>query len=277
MIELYKQRLLKKKYNTYFLCVGDKDYNIKKEEIIPSNPTCNCYSIAKTFTVLALGILFDKGLLSMDMYIIDILKKYVPKDIDEKWKKVTVEDAILHKVGFNKGLLDIDVDDASKYETYDYLDIIFNTKLEYNPGEVYQYTDASYYLLSRVVSEISGVDLLDFLRPILMKKMKFKELAWSKCPNGYSIGATGLYLRTEDMIKLGILFLNKGKWKEERIVSNEWINKVILNEYEFKKLKDNWYVKEGMRGQILMFNFELNKVIACHSFDDDISYDIFID
>lgn len=277
MIELYKQRLLKKKYNTYFLCVGDKDYNIKKEVIIPSNPTCNCYSIAKTFTVLALGILFDKGLLSMDMYIIDILKKYVPNDIDEKWKKVTVEDAILHKVGFNKGLLDIDVEDASKYKTYDYLDIIFKTKLEYNPGEVYQYTDASYYLLSRVVSEISGVDLLDFLRPILMKKMKFKELAWSKCPNGYSIGATGLYLRTEDMIKLGILFLNKGKWKEERIVSNEWINKVILNEYEFKKLKDNWYVKEGMRGQILMFNFELNKVIACHSFDDDISYNIFID
>ena len=277
MIELYKQRLLKKKYNTYFLCVGDKDYNIKKEVIISSNPTCNCYSIAKTFTVLALGILFDKGLLSMDMYIIDILKKYVPNDIDEKWKKVTVEDAILHKVGFNKGLLDIDVEDASKYKTYDYLDIIFKTKLEYNPGEVYQYTDASYYLLSRVVSEISGVDLLDFLRPILMKKMKFKELAWSKCPNGYSIGATGLYLRTEDMIKLGILFLNKGKWKEERIVSNEWINKVILNEYEFKKLKDNWYVKEGMRGQILMFNFELNKVIACHSFDDDISYNIFID
>lgn len=277
MIELYKQRLLKKNYNTYFLCVGDKDYNIKKEVIIPSNPTCDCYSIAKTFTVLALGILFDKGLLSMDMYIIDILKKYVPNDIDEKWKKVTVEDAILHKVGFNKGLLDIDVDDASKYETYDYLDIVFKTKLEYNPGEVYQYTDASYYLLSRVVSEISGVDLLDFLRPILMKKMKFKELAWSKCPNGYSIGATGLYLRTEDMIKLGILFLNKGKWKEERIVSNEWINKVILNEYEFKKIKDNWYVKEGMRGQILMFNFELNKVIACHSFDDDISYNIFLD
>ena len=148
MIELYKQRLLKKKYNTYFLCVGDKDYNIKKEVIIPSNPTCNCYSIAKTFTVLALGILFDKGLLSMDMYIIDILKKYVSNDIDEKWKKVTVEDAILHKVGFNKGLLDIDVEDASKYKTYDYLDIIFKTKLEYNPGEVYQYTDASYYLHS---------------------------------------------------------------------------------------------------------------------------------
>ena len=276
MVDIYKKRLIEKKYNTYFLCVGDKDYNTKKEVIIPSNPTCNCYSIAKAFTVLALGILFDKGLLSMDMLIVDILKKYVPKDIDEKWKKVTVEDAILHKVGFNKGLLDIDVDDASKYETYDYLDIVFNTKLEYNPGEVYQYTDASYYLLSRVVNEISGVDLLDFLRPILMKKMNFKELAWSKCPNGYSIGATGLYLRTEDMIKLGILFLNKGKWKEERIVSNEWINKVILNEYEFKKLKDNWYVKEGMRGQILMFNFELNKVIACHSFDDDISYDIFI-
>jgi CubicO group peptidase (beta-lactamase class C family) len=276
MINIYKKRIIENKFNTYFLCVGDKDYNIKKEVIIPSNSSCNCYSIAKAFTVLALGMLYDKGLLSMDMYIIDILKKYIPNDIDERWNKVTIEDAILHKVGFNKGLLDIDIEDASKYHSFDYLDIIFKTKLVYEPGEVYQYTDASYYLLSRVVSEVSGMDLLDFLRPVLMKKMKFKELAWSKCPNGYSMGATGLYLRTEDMIKLGILFLNKGKWLEERIVSNEWIDKVILNEFEFKYIENGWYIKGGMRGQLLMFNFKLNKVISCHSYDDNISYKIFI-
>ena len=54
-----------------------------------------------------------------------------------------------------------------------------------------------------------------------------------RCPKGYSIGATGLYLRTEDMVKLGILYLNKGMWKETRVLSEEWVDMVISNEYEF--------------------------------------------
>ena len=57
--------------------------------------------------------------------------------------------------------------------------------------------------------------------------MRFKEFAWSRCPFGYSIGATGLYLRTEDVVKLGILYLNKGMWKEERIISEACVNLVL--------------------------------------------------
>ena len=277
MIKIYKQRLIDKRLNTYFICEGDKNYNIKKEIVNPSNSSCNCYSIAKAYVVLAICILYDRGLLCLDTLIIDILKKYIPNEIDEKWKRVTIHDVLSHKIGFNKGLLDIDVDDASKYKTFNYLDIVFNTKLVYEPGEVYQYSDAAYYLLSRVVYEVSGLDLEDFLRPILMEKMKFKELAMSKCPYGYSMGATGLYLRTEDMIKLGILFLNEGIYDDVQIVSKEWINLVINNEYEFKYIKNGWYAKGGMNGQVLMFNFDINKVIACHSYEENISFDIFID
>lgn len=277
MIEKYKQKLLDKKINTYFVCVGDKNYNIQKEVIVPANPTCNCYSVAKAFTVTTIGILYDQGLLKPSDFLCDILRKYVPRDIDEKWLKVTIHDVLLHKVGFDKGVLDIDCEDASLYPSTDYLQMVFKTKLTYDPGTVYQYTDASYYLLSRVVAEISGKDLAAVLRPILMEKMQFKELAWSTCPHGYSMGATGLYLRTEDMVKLGILYLNKGMWKKERIISEDWVNKVIANGYEFTPLKDGWYAKGGMCGQLLMFNNELGQAIACHSYEKKIPYDIFLE
>jgi len=78
MIKIYKQRLIDKKLNTYFICEGDKNYNIKKEIVNPSNPSCNCYSIAKAYVVLAIGILYDRGLLSLDTLIIDILKNEYP-------------------------------------------------------------------------------------------------------------------------------------------------------------------------------------------------------
>ena len=197
------------------------------------------------------------------------LTVFLPEELDPLWHKVTIHHVLLHKIGFNTGLLDIDTDDASSYQTNDYLQIVLNTKLTYEPGSVYQYSDAAYYLLSRVVYEITNLDLEDFLRPILMDKMKFKELAWSKCPYGFSMGATGLYIRTEDMVKLGILYLNKGMWKEERILSEEWINLVIDNRYEFTHIGNGWYAKGGMRGQFLMFNYNEDKAVACHSYDDN--------
>lgn len=277
MIEKYKQLSLDKNLNVYFICEANKDYQIIKETIVPANPTCNCYSVAKAFTVMAIGLLYDNGLLKLNDYLVNILKDYLPTNLDEKWNKVTIHDVLLHKVGFGSGLLDIDCDDASLYKTSDYLKIVFETKLKYEPGTVFQYTDAAYYLLSRVVAKLTNQDLEDYLRPILMEKMKFKELAWSKCPKGYSMGATGLYLRTEDMIKLGILYLNKGMWFNKRILSEEWVDLVIKNRYEFSPLKDGWYAKGGMRGQLLMFNFEKEKVIACHSYESSIPYNIFIE
>ena len=276
MVQEYKQIAKEKGVNPYFICVGDKDYNIQKETLLPANPTCNCYSVAKAFTVTAIGLLYDKGLLTPQTLICDILKKYLPNDIDEKWLKVTIHDVLLHKVGFGCGMLDIDCEDASLYPTCDYLQIVLKTKLKYEPGTVHQYTDAAYYLLSRVVFELSGIELSALLRPIVMEKMKFKEYAWSKCPYGYSIGATGLYIRTEDMVKLGILYLNKGIWKGERILSEEWIDLVLSNGYEFKHIRDGWYGKGGMLGQFLIFNMEKGKAVACHSYDDNVRSSMFI-
>lgn len=273
----FKEKLLENNLNIYFVSQGDEDYNITKETIVPANPCCNCYSVAKAFTVTAIGMLYDKGLLKPSSLLTDILSNHIPNNIDPKWHKVTIHHLLKHKVGFGCGMLDIDCEDASLYPTIDYLQLVLKTNLKYEPGTIYQYTDAAYYLLSRVIYELTEVDLRDLLRPILMDLMKFKEYSWSVCPKGYSIGATGLYLRTEDMVKLGILYLNKGMWKETRVLSEEWVDMVISNEYEFSSLGNGWYGKGGMRGQLLMFNMEKGKAIACHSYESTIPYKILMD
>ena len=184
---------------------------------------------------------------------------------------------MLHKVGFGCGMLDIDSEDASLYPTTDYLKIVLSTELKYEPGTVYQYTDAAFYLLSRVVFELTNTDLSDVLRPALMDTMRFKEYSWSVCPMGYSIGATGLYLRTEDVAKLGILYINGGNWKGTQIISKEWVDLVLKNGYEFSALRGGWYGKGGMCGQLLMFNPEKGKVVAFHSYESSVPYQMFID
>ena len=85
MINKYKQIVVDNNFNTYFISIGDKEYNIKKEVIVPANPNCNCYSVAKAFTVTAIGMLYDKGLVTPETLVVDILKKYIPFFIHIIW------------------------------------------------------------------------------------------------------------------------------------------------------------------------------------------------
>lgn len=251
----------------HFVCEGDREYRIRKHELAPANPCCNCYSVAKAFTVLAVGILSDRGLLTPQTRVADVLADKLPENADPRWKEVSVHHLLQHTAGFGSGLLDIDAEDASGWPGTDYLHLVFSAPLPHEPGTVYQYTDAAYYLLSRMVERTAGMDPAQLLRPLLMETMGFRELAWSVCPQGHCMGATGLYLHTEDMVKLAILWLNGGLWKGTRIVSRHWVDTVLENGYEFKPLGGGWYGKGGMRGQMLAFHPQQGRAFACHSYE----------
>lgn len=262
--------------NVYFAAEGDRDGNIRSQTVNPANPCCNCYSIAKAFTVTAVGMLYDRGLMRPGDIAVDFIPELCPAGMDDNWRKVTIEMLMLHTAGFGRGLLDIDADDASAYPTHDYLSIVLSEPLPFTPGTHNQYTDAAYYLLSRVIGRVAGMDLAQFLHPVLTEVLNFKEYAWSVCPQGYAMGATGLYLRTEDMVKLGIVYLRGGEWQGQRIVSEDWVNTVISRGYEFKDRGDGWYGKGGMRGQMLTFNPDLGLAVAWHGYERRSAFDAMI-
>ncbi len=255
--------------NTYCISVSTAD-RIETLKRIPSNPCQNCYSVAKAFCVTAIGMLYDEKKLTLDTTVSDIfldeLKQYeIPA---QKWENVTIDNIMRHEIGFSEGFLDIDTEDITKYPTDDFLFMVLDRELPYAPGEKRVYSDAAYYLISRIVTKISGKKLDDFLMDRLFKKIGCREVAWSKCPENYPVGATGLYLRTEDVVKLGRIYLNGGVWNGERLFSEEWVKIVLKRGYEFGK-RGQGYAKGGMRGQCLYINYKDNVAIAWHSFDPD--------
>ncbi len=255
--------------NTYCISVSTAD-KLETLNRIPANPCQNCYSVAKAFCVTAIGMLFDEKKLSPNTTIAEIfeeeLKQY--KIPVQKWESITIDNVIRHEIGFSEGFLDIDTEDITKYPTDDFLFLVLDRKLEYAPGEKRVYSDAAYYLISRAVTKISGEMLDDFLMKRLFNKIGCREVAWSKCPQSYPIGATGLYLRTEDVVKLGRIYLDGGLWYGERIISEEWVRIVLNRAYEFAR-RGKGYAKGGMRGQCLYINYDENLAIAWHSFDPD--------
>ena len=100
------------------------------------------------------------------------------------------------------------------------------------------------------------------LRPVLSKTMAFQEVGFSCCPDGYALGGSGMFLRVEDMVKLGALYLNRGDWQGTRVLSEKWVELSIENGYGLRALAGGWYGKGGMWGQMILFNPEKGRAVA---------------
>lgn len=242
---------------------------IRYHRFQPCNRCNDSYSVAKAFVMTAVGLLWDDGLLSMTDPLEKFFGRYLPSGADPGWRVATVEHALTHRLGFAEGFLDIDVEDVSAYPTEDYLSMVLSHPLSYEPGTHAQYSDAAFYLLSRLVSLVAGENVDTLLRRRILSPMQVGEAAWSRCPKGYPIGATGLYIGTADMVKLGALYLNGGVYQGRRLLSEDWVNQVLAREYEFRAMTAGGLIgKGGMYGQMLAFSREKGFAVAIHAYKE---------
>jgi len=266
---------LKKEYASHphanlFFAAEYHNGQIHTETFANTNPCQNIYSVTKAFIVTAIGLLADQGLLSPPEYLTAVLADELPASYNQYWDTVTVHDLLLHHTALPEGFLDIDCLDASAFGS-DYLSYTLNAPLRGDYTEnPYTYTDAAFYLLSRIVEKRSGMGCDNFLWKYLFFPTGCREAAFSHCPQGHTMGATGLYIRTEDMVKLGMLYLHGGIYNGKRILSQSWVNTVLENGYELKSIcRGKAFGKGGMRGQMLMLIPEADRVVAWQGCSDE--------
>jgi CubicO group peptidase (beta-lactamase class C family) len=228
---------------------------ITERELIKTYPASNCYSISKTFAATAVGILRDMGRL----------------DLDAEFYGIKIRHLLTHTAGFAEGCLF--ESDRYSHGTNDFLRVALSKPIVNKPGEVFVYSNASTYILSRVVEEITGLRLDLFLRKHLFSKIGITQYAWECCPMGHTMGATGLYLPTRDLLRLGILYLNKGLWDGERVLSEEWVSEAASVQtpqngggFSFK-IGGGYYSSSGAYSQYLCVIPERNIVFAQHAFE----------
>lgn len=236
---------------------------VESLDIIKTNPCQNVYSVAKAFVVTAVGLLVDRGLLSTDEVVTDILADEIPESCQPAWYKTTVDMLLLHKVGLPGGFLDIDCYDSRNFgEDYLAYTLTYPTPEDYTPDKS-TYTDAAFYILSRIVEKRAGEPLDTLLWRELLFPIGCLEAAFSRCPKGHPMGATGLYIRAAEVAKLGSIYLNGGMYGNKRILSETWVGTVLSRGYELKsKCGGRAYGKGGMRGQMLLILPEQKRVIA---------------
>lgn len=232
----------------------------------------NCFSISKTFIATAVGIMEKDGVVSVEDGIADIFADEIKSmNVPENLKKVKVKHFLTQTVGIDKGFLY--ESDRYTYPEKNWLKLCLEAPLPYEPGEHFEYSNTNFYVLSRVIAKLTGEDAEMFLKKRCFPKLGIENVAWERCPEGYSLGSTGMYLYTFDMAKLGILYIEKGLG----IVTEDYIARATTDQVRREGqarygygiwIDDGCYIFSGAGGQFVAVFPEEKYIFACHGGGD---------
>ena len=234
------------------------------------NPVChnanNSHSATKFFIATAIGQLCDAGKMSLDDKVTSFFTAEEMGDtLDKGWHDVTVRHTLQHKTGMEHIPYGVDEDDHIEKIGEDFLKYVFSIKIEFTPGEHRHYSDAAYYLLGRIINKASGEDTVAYLREHITKPLGFRQWAIALCPMGYPICGGGFFTRADDMAKLGYAYACGGMYDGKRIISEDWINMAMTQDFACTQHRDtDVYVKTGARGQMVAFSIKRKAACAWH-------------
>lgn len=253
----------------------------EKHTFMHANDCNNIYSISKNFTATAVGMLFDRGILSPDTPVSELYEPLNPelwKRLDPRWRDVRISHLLTQTTGHGGMFLDMDCEDIFSYGTKDFLTKVLEAPLVYDPGTKFAYTDSNFYLLSRVVAAATGETLQSFLDRELFRPLSIQGWAWSTCPEGHAMGGTRLFVTLDHMIRFGQLYLNGGVYDGKRLLSEEFVKtatSVLVQRkeksyygYSFWKQGDEpAFHCGGMYGQKIFVDPTHGTVVAWQAYD----------
>lgn len=187
----------------------------------------NSYSMAKSFTGVGIGIAIDEGLISLDEKIADSFPELTYDISDKEVLDITVEDMLKMASGMSKAMFFRDSDErrtVKDWPRYIYSHGEFGLKR----GEQFLYNNVNPYLLGCLVERKYGANLLEYMRYRLFEPLGIGNPDMTQCPMGHTIAANGLAINCDEMSRFGLMLLNKGVYREKRIVSEKFINAALM-------------------------------------------------
>ena len=174
------------------------------------------HSECKSITGLAIGMLIDEGRLNLEDRIIDVMEEHVPRLAFFTHKNMTVR----HLLTMSSG---VTFNEFGAITETNWIKSFFDSSLIFEPGRRFLYNSMNTFMLSAIVRQISGQGLMAFLQDRLWEPLGIRNVFWETCPLGIEKGGWGLYIRPEDLAKVGQLVMQKGRWQDRQLVSEKWI------------------------------------------------------
>lgn len=235
------------------------------------------HSLSKSFASTAIGIAVGEGLLSLNDQVMSFFPESAPDDPGWQLQAMRIRDLITMNTGHIK--------EPRALGKKDWVKVFLAAEVDLKPGTHFKYNSMATYMLSAILQKVTGEKLVDYLDTRLFQRLRIKKPQWDECPQGINVGGWGLHIVTEDIAKLGQLYLQKGRWQGRQILSEAWVDLATSKQtsngsnpdsdweqgygFQFWRCRHNCYRGDGAMGQFCIVMPEKDAVIAITSGTSD--------
>ncbi|HUR20240.1 MAG TPA: serine hydrolase [Vicinamibacterales bacterium] len=184
-------------------------------------------SVTKSVTSLLIGLASDRGRLRLEDPATQFFPSYAPiANLDSRKAALTVGDLLSMRSGFdwNESTYSGSPLQGMNDCGCDWLRWVLDWRMRDVPGGRWEYISGNTILLGGIVGAASGQRMDLFAASELFEPLGISDVFWFRgLPDGLPHSGGGLNMRPRDMIKLGQMVLDDGRWRGRQVVSSAWI------------------------------------------------------
>jgi CubicO group peptidase (beta-lactamase class C family) len=177
------------------------------------------HSATKSWTAAAVGLAIDDGRLSLDDKVASFFPEHLPPQPSANLLAMTVRDLLTMRTGHRSGISG----GEWRGRRTSWVRAFLAEKVPTPPGREFIYSSGSSYMLSAIVTRVTGETARDLLAHRVFAPLGMGRIDWDVSPEGISTGGNGLTCRGEDVAKFGLLHLRRGLWRGERVLPEWWV------------------------------------------------------
>lgn len=228
-----------------------------------ANTLHRMFSISKSFTAIAIGLLVDEGRLSLSDKIVTFFPDKVPADVHPWISSMTIRDMLMMRTCHASTTYKLDM-------RSDWVESFFTVPPTHPSGKLFHYDTSSAHTLCALVERLTGMPMLHYLKEKLAPLGLSEASYMITDPFGVSMGGSGLVATPMDLLKFGYFISHKGNVDGQQLLSASYIEEATSDltdtcltaplrseacgyGYQFWRNERNGYVCYGMGGQLIIF------------------------
>jgi len=177
------------------------------------------YSLSKSFTSTAAAFAQAEGLLDLDDTVVSHFGEFAADITDPRSRSVKIRHVASMASGHTREMLD----EALARDPAEPVRGFLLIPPDREPGTAFAYSQPCTYTLASIIQRNAGLPLTRYLRPRLFDPLGIGHVGWQAFPPGREQGFSGLHARTEDIAKLGQLYLQRGRWDGIQLIPEQWV------------------------------------------------------
>ncbi len=179
-------------------------------------------SVNKTFTSTLVGMALNQYGHSVEDKISDFLPQYSAYFEDPNKAALDFEDCLTMTAGFQWDEWG-DTDLARLWKSDDFGDFVLR-RSNAGSGSEWRYNSALPNLMLKALDEMVDGSVREWADANFYQKLGIRDYKWQSQPDGYPEGAARMFIRPRDMLKIGITYLNNGRWNDQQVIPASWVS-----------------------------------------------------